>query len=333
MGAILARLFPPEFQPAHMPDLSGKACILDPCVVKCMLNFCSQIAIVTGGNAGCGYHTVKQLLLKNATVYLAARSLDKAFDAINRLKAETGRSAIFLQLDLADLRSVRKAAEEFLAKESKLDFLFNNGGVMISPPEMLTAQNHDLQFGTNVIGHFFLTELLLPALSASHAASQIPARVVHTSSAGYRFAPGRGVEFTSLKGGPERDAWIQNAGSFKGPWKLYGQSKLANILISNHFAKKHSDVLVSCAVHPGAIRTELVRHAALWIRLLEPLYKSPAPMGAYTQLWGATVATPAQMTGQYLIPWGKVGDAGPRAADVKLEEEVVAYIREQVAGY
>ncbi|KAJ7312961.1 hypothetical protein DFH08DRAFT_896300 [Mycena albidolilacea] len=316
MGAILARMFPPAFLPERdMPDLTGK------------------IAIVTGGNAGIGYHTVKQLLLKNATVYLAARSPERAVAAIRQLEAETRHSAIFLQIDLADLRSVRRTAEEFLSKESKLDLLFNNGGVMISPPDMLTAQGHDLQFGTNVIGHFFLTELLLPALSASHRASQIPARVIHTSSAGHIFAPGRGIEFASLKGGPGRDAWLKAAGNFKGSWKLYGESKLGNIIVSNHFAKKHSDVLVSCALHPGAIRTDLVRHAPLWIRLLEPLYKSPAPMGAYTQLWGATVATPSQITAQYLIPFGKVGDAGPRAADVKLEAEVVAYIREQIVGY
>ncbi|KAF8176332.1 hypothetical protein K438DRAFT_1607472, partial [Mycena galopus ATCC 62051] len=198
-------------------------------------------------NTEIGYHTVKQLLFTNATVYLAARSPEKAAGVINRLEAETRRTAIFLQLDVADLRSVRRAAEEFILKESKLGLLFNNGGVMIFPPEMLTSQNHDLQFVTNVIGHFFFTELLLPALSASHDVSKIPARALHTSSAGHRFAPGRGIEFASLKGGPARDAWIKAAGDFKGSWQLYGESKLANILVSNHFAKKHSEVLVSCA--------------------------------------------------------------------------------------
>ncbi|KAJ6552999.1 hypothetical protein B0H19DRAFT_1377706 [Mycena capillaripes] len=316
MGSLLARMFPPAFLPQRdMPDLSGK------------------IALVTGGNTGIGYHTVKQLLLKNAKVYIAARSPEKAAAAIASLEAETGKTAIFLQLDLADLRSVRLAADTFLAQEKKLDLLFNNGGVMATPPEMLTAQNHDLQFGTNVIGHFFLTELLLSALIASQAASQIPARVIHTSSLGHKFAPGRGVEFASLKGGPERDVWLKSTGSFMAPWRLYGESKLANILVSNHFAKTHSVILVSCAVHPGAIQTELVRHSPTWIQLLEPVYKSPAPMGAYTQLWGATVATPAQITGQYLVPWGKVGTPDPRASDAKLEAEVVAYIREQVADF
>ncbi|KAJ7676744.1 NAD(P)-binding protein [Mycena polygramma] len=316
MGAILARISPPPFRPERdMPNLSGK------------------ITTVTGGNTGIGYETVKQLLLKDAKVYLAARSAEKASAAINRLEEETKRRAIFLRLDLADLASVRKAAETFLAQESRLDILFNNGGVMNCPPDMLTAQNHDIQFGTNVIGHFFFTELLLPALTKSYEETKVPARVLHTTSIGHSLAPGDGIEFVSLKGGAERDAWIKKKGSIMAPWALYGESKLGNILISNYFAKTHSDVLVSCAPHPGAINTELGRHSASWLQYLYPALSYPAPMGAYTQLWGATVATPAQITGQYLVPFGKVGKADIRASSQKLEDEVIAYIREQIKGF
>ncbi|KAJ6574398.1 hypothetical protein B0H19DRAFT_1020919 [Mycena capillaripes] len=307
---------PPSFRPERdMPDLSGK------------------IIMVTGGNTGIGYETVKQLLLKNAKVYLAARSPEKAAAAIKRLEEETQKKAIFLPLDLADLPSVRKCAEMFLSQESRLDILFNNGGVMISPPEMLTAQKHDLQFGTNVIGHFFLTELLLPALTKSYEETKIPARVIHTSSSGHTFAPGNGMEFESLKDGPERDAWVKKKGSFKGPWALYGESKIGNIFISNYFAKTHSDVLVSCALHPGGIKTELQRHTAGWMQVFGNALLYPAPMGAYTQLWGATVATPAQITGQYLVPWGKVGKADKRISNQKLQDEVIAYIREQIKNF
>ncbi|KAJ7809844.1 NAD-P-binding protein [Mycena olivaceomarginata] len=316
MGAVLARIFPPSFRPERdIPDLSGK------------------IVLVTGGNTGIGYETVKQLLLKNAKVYLAARSVDKAAAAIKRLEGETKKSAVFLQLDLADLPSVRRAAESFLAQEARLDILFNNGGVMISPPDQLTAQNHDLQFGTNVIGHFFLTELLLPALAKSHEETKVPARIINVSSSGHTFAPGNGMDFVSLKAGPERDAWVKKKGSFMAPWALYGESKIGNIFISNYFAKTHADVLVSCALHPGGIRTELQRHAAGWQQVLSNYLLFPAPMGAYTQLWGATVATPAQITAQYLIPWGKVGKADKRTKDTKLEGEVIAYIRAQLEGF
>ncbi|KAF8195273.1 hypothetical protein K438DRAFT_1673984 [Mycena galopus ATCC 62051] len=316
MGSLLVRISPPSFRPERdIPDLSGK------------------IILVTGGNTGIGYETVKQLLLKNAKVYLAARSPDKAAAAIKRLETETNKTAIFLQLDLADLPSVRRAAETFLAQEERLDILFNNGGVMISPPDQLTAQNHDLQFGTNVIGHFFFTELLLPALTRSYQETKVPARIIHTSSSGHTFAPGTGMEFVSLKGGPERDAWVKKAGAFQAPWQLYGESKIGNIFISNYFARTHSDVLVSCALHPGGIKTDLQRHSAGWMQLLSNALLYPAPLGAYTQLWGATIATPAQITSQYLVPWGKVGKADKRTTNVKLEAEVIAYIREQIEGY
>ncbi|KAJ7679461.1 hypothetical protein DFH06DRAFT_1316364 [Mycena polygramma] len=304
MGSFLARMSPPSFRPERdMPDLSGK------------------IIIVTGGNTGIGYETVKQLLPKNAKVYLAARSPEKAAAAIKRLEGETKKTAMFLQLDLADLPSVRKAAETFLGQESKLDILVNNGGIMISPPEMLTAQNHDLQFGTNVIGHFFFTELLLPALTKSYEERKVPARVINTSSYGHIFAPGTGMEFESLKGGPQRDAWVKQKGSFKAPWALYGESKMGNLFISNYFAKAHKDVLVSCGLHPDGIKTELQRR------------QNTSRMGALTQLWAATVATPEQITGQYLMPRGKVSKADNRVANRKLEDVVIAYLREQIKGF
>ncbi|KAK7053500.1 hypothetical protein R3P38DRAFT_3576308 [Favolaschia claudopus] len=89
-----------------------------------------KVIFVTGGNSGIGYETVKALLLKNAEVYLAARSKSKGMEAIQQLQTETGKRAEFIALDLADLRSVRKAAEEFLSREMKLDVLFNNGRVL-----------------------------------------------------------------------------------------------------------------------------------------------------------------------------------------------------------
>ncbi|KAJ7743583.1 NAD(P)-binding protein [Mycena metata] len=317
MASLVARLSPPSFRPERdIPDLSGK------------------VVLVTGGNSGIGYQTVKQLLLKNAKVYLGARSPEKAADALRRLEEETRKTAIFLQLDLADLSSVRRAAESYLALESKLDILFNNGGVMRSPPEMMTAQNHDLQFGTNVIGHFFLTELLLPALSKSSQETGVPARVVNTSSIGHRLlAPKLGVELDSLEAGPERDAWLKKTGSSMSPWRLYGQSKMGNVLISNYFARTYSKFLVSCALDPGGIQTELDRHAGGFFRSLGNVLLFPAPMGPLTQLWGATVATPEQINGGYLVPWGQVGKADKRASNKELEDKVIAYIEDQIKDF
>ncbi|KAJ7601924.1 NAD-P-binding protein [Mycena polygramma] len=284
MASLLARLFPPSFLPERdIPDFSGK------------------VALVTGGNTGIGYQTARE--------------------AIARLQEETGKAAVFIELDLADLRSVRKAAEAFLKVESRLDLLFNNGGVMITPPEQLTVQGYDLQFGTNVIGHFFLTELLLPALTRSHQITNVRARIINASSIGHQMAPGRGVELASLKGGPERDAWVRAAGGIMGPWRLYGASKLGNIIISNYFARVHDDVLVSCALHPGFIATDWGgAHGGTMMQITGNTFFYPVPLGA-------------TINGQYLVPWGAVGKADARAADRALEDEVIAYIRGAVEEF
>ncbi|KAJ6556009.1 hypothetical protein B0H19DRAFT_1262128 [Mycena capillaripes] len=217
------------------------------------------------------------------TVDLAARSPEKAAAAIKRQDEETGKRAIFPQLDLADLPSVRKSAETFLSQESRLDILFDNGGVMITTPGILTAQKHDLRtdnpsfpsqsrLTTLLNAHpqnsartlsatsSLRSSCLLPALTKSYEETEIPARVPHTSSAGHIFAPGNGIDFQSLKDGPERDVWVKNTGIFRGPWALYDESKIGKIFISNYFAKTHSDVLLSCALHPGGIKTELQRY-------------------------------------------------------------------------
>ncbi|KAJ7198051.1 NAD-P-binding protein [Mycena haematopus] len=309
MASLFARLSPSRFCPERdIPDLSGK------------------IVIVTGGNTGIGYETVKQLLLKNAKVYLAARSAEKAAAAIKRLEAETKKTAIFLQLDLADLRSVRKAAETFLAQESRLDLLFNNGGVMVSPPEILTAQGHDLQFGTNCIGHFFFTELLVPALLKSHAETGIRARILHISSSAHIWPQGSAE--LSLKA-----SRAGRSGMSVGPWRLYGESKLGNILVSNYFARIHGNALVSCSLHPGHVQTEIERYSSSFLQAISIISAYPAPMGAYTQLWGATVAEEDAINGKYLVPWGKIGKPDARAMDRTLEGEVIAYVKEQVKGF
>ncbi|KAJ7481813.1 NAD-binding protein [Mycena latifolia] len=331
MGGILATLAPrshlstslipppSKFDPKRdIPDLSGK------------------IVLVTGGNSGLGYETAKQVLLKGAKVYIAARSPDKATAAIKRLQGETKVPADqiqFVKLDLADLNSVRAGATDFLAREQRLDILFNNGGVMTPPPEMLTAQNFDLQFGTNVLGHFFFTELLIPALRAAHAASGVPARVVTTSSWGHNFAPKpTGFEMESLKQSKARDAQLKKWGGLMAPWRLYGQSKLGNIVISNYFAHKYGDFLVSTAVHPGFISTELGRCGQrITFRMLYA-----ASMGASTQIWAGTTASGADIQGQYLIPWARI--AGPGVAtkasrSPETETLLIEYMQNELKGF
>ncbi|KAJ7745823.1 NAD(P)-binding protein [Mycena maculata] len=297
----------PKFNPARdVADLSGK------------------IILVTGGNSGIGYETVKVLLLKNATVYLAARSPNKGKAAVAQLQTETNKRAIFLELDLADLKSVRRAAEVFLAQESRLDILFNNGGVMIPPTDELTAQGYDLQFGTNTIGHFFLAELL------------------------------RAVFFDAVKGGPARDALVKKWGKMGAPWyvpphshyphlsclpslirtrNLYGASKLGNIIISNYYARTHADVLVSCSLHPGLIHSGIQRHGPGLLKFITGLAFSPTPVGAYTQLWAGTIASAEEINGKYFLPVGVATPPGGRTDDKQLADEVITYLKGAVEGF
>ncbi|KAF7289657.1 hypothetical protein HMN09_01328200 [Mycena chlorophos] len=304
-----------------VPDMSGK------------------IILVTGGNSGIGYETVKVLFAKGATVYLAARSESKAKEAIARLENEvpatdSGRGkVVFLELDLSDLRSVRKAAEEFMVKETRLDVLFNNAGVMIPPTNELTAQGYDLQFGTNVLGHYLLTELLA-LLTASHIHTLQPARIIHVSSSAHDRAPKREVLFDSLQGGPKRDALIKKWGSLNAPCTLYGSSKLGNIVISDDFATTQpAEGLVSCAPHPGLIQSGIQLQAPGLLKLAAGLAFSAPPVGAYTQLWAATCAAPESVNGKYFVPVGVEKVPGGRTGDGEMKVEMMRWIKEAVKEF
>ncbi|KAF5343488.1 hypothetical protein D9758_015647 [Tetrapyrgos nigripes] len=215
LGAHFRSHIPPKatWSTAQIPDLSGK------------------VMIVTGGNTGIGKDTIEALLEHNAKVYMASRNTEKAMAAIEDLKTKTGKEALFLKLDLADLKSVKAAAEEFMSKEKELHVLFNNGGVMFCPMEMVTAQGYDLQFGTNVLGHFYFTKLLLPVLLSTAETTKNPVRVVNTSSVGHVMFTK--LDFNSFKDGPARKRL--------GKYLLYGQSKFGNIVFSNELVRRYGD--------------------------------------------------------------------------------------------
>jgi len=202
--SVIDQNFPPKakWSVDQIPDLSSK------------------VVIVTGGNSGLGKETVKALLAHNAKVYMASRDAHKAEIVIQELKGETGKEAIFLQLDLASLESVKSAAQEFQRQESQLHILFNNGGVMSPPIDKLTNDGYDLQFGTNVLGHFFLTTLLLPELKAgAKSSSDHVARVINTSSQVHVIAK---LDFDALADTAARNKLT--------PSDLYGQSKFGNVV-------------------------------------------------------------------------------------------------------
>ncbi|KAG8875925.1 hypothetical protein FRB97_004631 [Tulasnella sp. 331] len=274
------------------------------------------------------------LLNKNAKVYMASRSRERAEAAIQDLKTITGREAIFLELDLANLDAVTRAAEEFKSKEHALHILFNSGGVMNPPLELLThgeylmQHGYDLQFGTNVLGHAHLTLCLISELEAGAKSSPDgKARVVNTSSIATYFNTAPWIRWGTLRDGPERRAMSTRA--------LYCQSKFGNLAFSNELARRYADHgIISNAVNPGNLKTELGRYASPLRQWFSSVFVQYSPdMGALTQLMVGTSPKAADANGGWFIPWARQyyheGETQNHEVEVKLWD----WIAEQRKGH
>ena len=235
--------------------------------------------IVTGGNSGIGYETVKQLARQDAEVILACRRLEAGIAAKQKILSEHSDAIVeVMELDLASLRSIRAFASHFLEQHRPLHVLVNNAGIM-NTKWGKTEDGFELQFGTNHLGHFLLTELLLPALKDS-----APARIINVSSCFHDFANGR-------EGKIHFDDLHFDQRKYDG-WKAYAQSKLANVLHAKELANRlEGSGVIAVSLHPGWVRTNLVKHSApLWVQnvLLRPIFSligmiEPA-IGAHTTL-------------------------------------------------
>lgn len=260
-----------------MPDLTGRT------------------ALVTGANSGLGLASAEALASHGALVLLACRNPERGESALAQVStaAEVAKPRL-VQLDLADLASVRAAAEQVVASVGELDILMNNAGVM-ALPKGRTADGFESQFGTNHLGHFALTGLLLPALlRASHP------RVVTTSSNMHRMGRMRWDDLNSEHGYRR--------------WRAYGQSKVANLLFMfelDRRARAAGSTLVSAAAHPGYASTRLQaagpemsgsRLMQQVMMLANRVAAQPAEMGALPQLRAAT--DPLVIGGEYYGPDG-----------------------------
>lgn len=260
---------------ASIPDQTGRA------------------ALVTGANSGIGWDTARALAQRGALVVVACRSAAKADDARRRIVAAGATGEVRpLTCDLADLTSVRDAAAAVHRDLGRLDLLVNNAGVM-ALPEQRTVDGFEMQFGTNHLGHFALTGLLLDLLLATPGS-----RVVTVSSLAHRM--GR-IAFDDLAS-PRRYS----------PWGAYGQSKLANLLFTFELQRRLDAAGVSTiavAAHPGVSRTNLGRVPAgitgrLFglVRPVGDLLLQNSAMGALPTLRAAT--DPAVRGGEYYGPGG-----------------------------
>ncbi len=240
-----------------------------------------KVAIVTGANSGIGYFTALALGRAGADVTLACRDPARGPQALAKLRAEAPEATFRLEpLDLANLASVRGFANAFVASGRQLDLLVNNAGVMALPSRELTADGFERQFGTNHLGPFALTGLLLPALRQSKAP-----RVVVVSSAVADFAR---IELDNLQS-EKRYA----------PMRTYGQTKLSNLLFMLGLNAR-APWLKAVAAHPGGSETELQRHGLL-NKLAMKVIGQSASEGALPSLRAATEDVPA---GTYFGPRG-----------------------------
>ncbi len=240
-----------------------------------------KVFVVTGANSGLGLETTRALAAKGAHVVLACRSADKADAAITDIRAQAPRASLeFMALDLASLDSIRAFAEAFSNAYRHLDVLCNNAGVMALPFRK-TRDGFEMQIGTNHLGHFALTGLLLDRLKAAAAP-----RVVTVSSLAHTFGK---IRFEDLN-------WSKGYRK----WPAYGQSKLANLLFAFELQRRlerHGLNIISAAAHPGYAATNLqaagplMENSTLGKSLMDVsnnLFAQAPDMGALPSLYACT---------------------------------------------
>lgn len=232
-----------------------------------------KTVLITGANSGTGFETAREFAGKNAKVVMAVRNLEKGNDAAAKIKKDFPKADVtVMKLDLSSLASVRNFANDFNAKHDKLDILINNAGVMV-PPYSKTEDGFELQFGTNHLGHFALTGLLLDLLLKTENS-----RVVTMSSMAHK---GGKVNFDDL----HREKKYKKM-------ETYGQSKVANLFFTYELQRKLEAIgskTIAVAAHPGWAVTNLSQNHKLF-EIAAPIFGQNALQGAWPLLYAATAS-------------------------------------------
>ncbi len=253
---------------------------------RLMLGQSGKVVIVTGASSGLGFEIVRAFVSKGAKVVMAVRNPVKGNEAKEKIRKECSQAVIdVMKLDLAELASIRRFADDFRKRYSRLDLLINNAGVMALPYGK-TADGFELQFGTNHLGHFALTILLMDMLK------KVPgSRVVTVSSGAHSFGV---LDFDDLN-------WEKRR---YNKWQAYGDSKLANLYFTRELQRLLDEEginMLAVAAHPGWAATELQRHQG-WLVLLNSFFAQSPGMGALPMLYAATA--PDVHGGEYFGPDG-----------------------------
>ncbi|KAJ4264440.1 hypothetical protein NW762_005640 [Fusarium torreyae] len=294
-----------------IPDLSGK------------------VILVTGGNTGLGFEAISQLSKhKPKHIYLAARSEEKANEAINKIREMNPDAApiTFLQLDLGSFTSIKAAAASFESMSERLDILINNAGIM-AVPEGLTEDGYEIQFGTNHVGPALFTTLLLPILKAT-AAKSTDARVVFLTSDLEKIAPKNSFIFDKLKTTlPELSTWAR-----------YGQSKLATVHYAQALANHNPDLKIM-SIHPGIIATNLSGPVVKnYNFIMATLFKVAMKFitvsieeGTLNHLWAAT--SPDAKSGVFYFPVGIQGKGSSLSKNIKLRDQLWEWTEKELKSH
>ncbi|KAK0760509.1 hypothetical protein N5P37_006703 [Trichoderma harzianum] len=281
-----------------------------------------KVFIITGGTGGIGLELAKILYHANATrIYILSRSAQSGDTAIGLIKTSEAppgmkqRSAKdedtvrFIALDLGDFSSIKAAAESFLKLETRLDVIWHNAAVMLAPEGSVSKQGHELTFATNVFGPFLFQHFLTPIMlqtSRNTATVKGSVRVCWAGSGDSVVPPGEdGILWDDWKlSSPE-------FGGFKGRTMRYMQSKAGNAILAAEMAKLHPDI-TSCAFNPGAIRTDIARHAPWFLQAFHNLMAHPVRFGALTELYAGFSDEVAKKNGCFVVPFGQIGSTVPK---------------------
>ncbi len=238
-----------------------------------------KLVLITGGNSGIGKHTAIGLAKRGAQVVITSRNPDKGQAALAEIREASGGGKVeLMRLDLASFDSIRAFAASFTQAHDRLDSLINNAGLIIDERRE-TEEGFEMTFGVNHLGHFLLTRELLPLLEKTPGA-----RLINLASDAHKAAR-KGMSWDDL----------QRTQSYGGAgFAAYGESKLANILFTREFAKRHGDAdITAVSVHPGAIRSgfgmdgDMSGVAGLIYKVARPFMKTPAK-GAETSVYLAS---------------------------------------------
>ncbi|XP_060727597.1 retinol dehydrogenase 12 isoform X2 [Tachysurus vachellii] len=270
-----------------------------------------KTALITGGNTGIGKETALDLAARGARVILACRDVEKGEEAAAEIRTRVGGAQVEVrELDLADTYSIRVFAQRFLQEVSHLHILINNAGVMMCP-YMKTADGFEMHLGVNHLGHFLLTFLLIGVLKRS-----APSRIIVVSSLAHYFG---WIRFHDL----------HSQGSYNSGL-AYCQSKLANVLFTKELARKLTGLNVTVnSVHPGTVRSDLVRHSTLMsllFALFSVFLKTPRE-GAQTSVYCAVAEELHSITGKHfsdcapasVAPQGRCDETARRLWDVSCD--------------